>query len=320
MQLYPEIEPYHEGKLAVRTTHTLHFEQVGNPDGAPVLFLHGGPGLGILPVYRRFFDPAYYRIILLDQRGAGRSEPFASLEENNTWSIVQDLEQLRESLDIHTWQVFGGSWGSLLALCYATKHPDVISSLVLRGLFLGRPQDLSWFYHGTGIAGLFPEEWQLFKSFAFDHAGSNPVVEDILPIYHELINGDDPERAKRASYFWGQFGARTSTLLPGANHTRNLDDDPRVWSIAKLENHFATHDFFMPTHNYIIENIDKFRHIPCHIIHGRYDALCPVRTAWDLKFAWPESQLHIVEQGGHSPTEPAMTEKLVQVTEQLKHT
>ncbi|MCC2606993.1 prolyl aminopeptidase [Planctobacterium marinum] len=311
--LFPAIEPYSEGKLQVSDLHEIHYEQVGNPEGQAALFLHGGPGLGILPIYRHFFDASHYRIVLPDQRGAGRSKPYAELKENDTRQIVEDLEKLRKHLAIDKWLVMGGSWGSLLALCYAIKYPDSVSSLVLRGVFLGRQTDLDWVYGGTGTAQLFPDKWAEFKA----PVNGNDDAE-IVAAYYQLLTHQDPQIARAAALTWASYGANTMTLIPGSESSRDITASDKMLSLARTECHFAHHKFFLEDDNYVLQNADKISHIPTHIVHGRYDVICPLRSAWDIHQSMPDSQLHIVEGGAHIPTEPGMVDKLVAITEQLK--
>lgn len=312
--LYPETEPFHQGVLQVSPLHNMHYEQAGNPKGQAALFLHGGPGLGILPIYRRFFDPEHYHIVLPDQRGAGRSTPYAELEENDTWHIVEDLEKLRQHLGIKQWLIMGGSWGSLLALCYAIKYPENVSGLILRGLFLGRPKDIDWVYSGTGTAHLFPEQWSAFKA-AVSHVSDHEVVA----AYYELLTSDDKGIAQKAAMSWANYGAQTMTLLPNSPSSRDISDKNKMLSLARTECHFSKHNFFLASDNFILENIKIITNIPMHIVHGRYDAICTVGGAWDLHQALPDSYLHIIPDGAHIPTEPGMVDKLIEVSDSFKN-
>ncbi|BDX08515.1 prolyl aminopeptidase [Planctobacterium marinum] len=312
-QLYPAIEPYRQEKLKVSELHLIHFEEAGNPNGQAALFLHGGPGLGILPVYRRFFDAQHYRIILPDQRGAGRSRPYAELEENETWHIVEDLEKLRKHLGIERWLVMSGSWGSLLALCYAIKYPEAISGLILRGVFLGRGKDIDWVYGGVGTAQIFPEQWAKFKA-PFKESPD----QDIVAKYYEVLSGDDKERAKKLALIWASYGANTMTLLPNSQSSRDITATDKMLALARTECHFAQHNFFLPDDNYVLDNVHRLQSIPTHIVHGRYDAICPVGTAWDLHQQLPHSHLHIVADGAHIPTEPGMVDKLIAISDEMK--
>lgn len=316
--LFPAIEPFAQGKLAVSELHTIHYEQAGNPKGQAALFLHGGPGLGILPAYRRFFDPQHYHMVLPDQRGAGRSTPYAELKENNTWTIVADLEKLRCHLGIDKWLVLGGSWGSLLALCYAIKHPQAVSGLVLRGLFMGTQQEINWVYGGTGTAHLFPDQWAVFKAPV-----GNVADNEVISAYYPLLTSDDRGIARNAALHWANFGAQTMTLLPGSPSSRDIANESKMISLARTECHFALNKFFLASDEYVLNNLNNIKHIPTHIVHGRYDAICAVSSAWKLHTAlqaFPETDctLHIVPDGAHIPTEPGMVHKLIEATEALK--
>ena len=317
--LFPSIEPFQQGTLAVSELHTIHYEQVGNPQGHAALFLHGGPGLGILPVYRRFFDPEHYRVVLPDQRGAGRSTPYAELRENNTWEIVADLEKLRKHLGIEKWLVMGGSWGSLLALCYAIKHPESVSGLILRGVFLGSQKELDWVYGGTGTAQIFPDQWAAFKTPIPDTEDCNAVSA-----YYSLLTSDDKDVAQNAAACWANFGAQTMTLLPDSPSSRDISNSDKMVSLARTECHFSHHKFFLESDNFVLDNVHKIQQIPTRIVHGRYDAICAVSSAWNLQQAMQASEasncaLHIVADGAHIPTEAGMVHKLIEATEQFKN-
>ena len=311
--LFPKIQPFNEAKLKVSAQHTLHYEEVGTPGGQAALFLHGGPGLGILPDYRRFFDPQHYHVVLPDQRGAGRSTPYAALQDNTTWHIVEDLETLRRHLGIKQWLVMGGSWGSLLALCYAIRYPQSISSLVLRGVFLGRPKDLAWVYEGAGTAQLFPEHWAAFR------APVKQVSEaQTIAAYYALLTSENSEHAMQAAQAWAQWSAATATLLPDAAAVAEVAANHRLLALARFECHYANNHFFLPSANYVLEHAQLLQALPCHIIHGRYDAICAASAAWDLHQALPQSKLNIVAEGGHSPMASKMAEALINATNGLK--
>lgn len=313
LPLFPPVKPFRQSRLKVSDIHEIHYEQVGNPNGSAALFLHGGPGLGILPIYRRFFDPNHYHIILPDQRGAGRSTPYAELRDNDTWKIVADLERLRQHLGIKQWLVMGGSWGSLLALCYAIKHPNALSGLILRGVFLGRPRDTHWLFGGGGAADIFPDKWQSFKA----HLGE---IEDaqVIAGYNELLTSDDEQTAMRAAISWANYEAQMMTLLPDNGSSRDIAASDKMLALARTECHFAHHQFFLESDNFVLDNIQALREIPTFIVHGRYDIICPVLNAWDLHQKLPGSQLRIVADGAHIPTEPGMIDQLVCATESLK--
>ena len=311
--LYPLIEPYDTGRLAVSELHTIYYEECGTPAGAPVIFLHGGPGGGIVPEYRRFFDPEAYRVVLLDQRGAGQSTPHAELRENTTWDLVADIERLREHLGIESWIVFGGSWGSTLALAYAETHPDRVRALVLRGIFLCRPKEIRWFYQ-EGASLIFPEAWSEFERVI-------PVDErdDMLRAYHRRLIGDDPDVRLAAARTWSVWEASTSKLLPDQSMIDDFDDPALALAFARIECHYFVNNAFFPTDNYLIENAGKIRHIPTTIVQGRYDVVCPVVSAWELKQALPASDLRIVPDAGHSSLEKGISAQLVAAMNDLRH-
>lgn len=298
-RLYPPIEPYSVETLKVSDIHTLSFEQVGDPNGRAALFLHGGPGVGIHADYRRFFDPTRYRTVLLDQRGAGKSTPHTEIRENTTWDIVKDLETLREHLDIEDWVVMGGSWGSLLALCYSISHPDSVAGLILRGVFLGRPWELDWIYGPYGAARMYPDEWHPFHEFI----GFSP---DILEAYNERLNSEDPSVARAAAAAWSRWEGSMNELAASDEAVNPLDNDHTSLSIARLEAHYAKNRFFLPGDNYVLDNADTMAGIPCRIVQGRYDTICPPVSAWDLSRALPKAELRIVSEGAHSPLDPEM--------------
>jgi proline iminopeptidase len=303
--LYPEIEPYRRGRLAVSQLHELYFEESGNPEGKPVVFLHGGPGGGTEPKQRRFFDPARYRIVLFDQRGCGRSLPFASLEENTTWHLVSDIERLREHLGIQRWQVFGGSWGSTLALAYAQTHPERVAELVLRGIFLIRPEEIRWFYQ-AGANWIFPEAWQEFESHI-------PLAErgDFLRAYHARLTSPDAAVQHAAAKIWSVWEGRTSCLLPNHELIARTAGDQFSLAFARIEAHYFVHDAWLAGERALLANMAKVRGIPGVIVQGRYDVVCPVKNAWDLHLAWPEADLRIVADAGHAAGEPGTVHELV---------
>ena len=306
LALYPDIEPYAVDRIQVSRLHSLAYEQVGNPDGEPALFLHGGPGVGIFPAHRRFFDPSRFRVILLDQRGAGRSTPYAELAENTTWDIVEDLERLRCQLGITRWLVVGGSWGSTLALCYAIRHPHAVSGLVLRGVFLARPEDIDWVHRGKGASAVYPDAWDAFVTHLPQQLRSDP-----LTAYYLRLTSRDAEARAAAAIAWTRWQASIMSLTPDDKEIESLTVGERSISLARTECHFAMNGFFMPTSNYILENVDRIHHVPCRIVHGRYDIVCPARSAWCLHKAMPGSQLDLIQNGAHSPTEGDMTGAMI---------
>jgi proline iminopeptidase len=309
-ELYPEIEPYRTQRIAVDGTHTLRVEECGNPDGLPVIFLHGGPGAGLAPYHRRFFDPARYRIVLFDQRGAGQSTPFADLTDNTTWHLVADIETIREQLGIERWVVFGGSWGSTLGLAYAQTHPQHVLGLVLRGIFLCRPEEIRWFYEEGGASWILPEKWQRY-------AAAIPENErgDMMEAYWRRLTDDDEAVRVAAAVAWGAWEGGALTLAESPDTEASFAAPSVAVSLARIEAHYFRHGAWLE-HGQLLRDIDKIRHIPATIIHGRYDIICPVKNACDLAAAWPEAELDIV-LAGHAASEPAIVDQLVQATDRL---
>jgi proline iminopeptidase len=305
--LYPDIFPYATHELAVDQRHTLFIEEVGNPEGIPAVFLHGGPGAGCEPYHRRFFDPQRYRLILFDQRGCGRSRPHADLTDNTTDHLVGDIERIREFLGIDRWLVFGGSWGSTLALAYAQTHPAHVSGLILRGIFLCRPHEIHWFYQ-QGTSRLFPDYWQDFLAPV-----DSSRRDDMLHAYHELLTGDDELRRLAAARAWSVWEARCATLLPNDDVIEHFRDPHVALSLARIECHYFVNDAFLRP-NQLLEDAHRLADIPGVIVHGRYDAICPVENAWELHRAWPGSVLRIQPGSGHSASEPEITSALVAAT------
>ncbi len=309
--LYPPIEPYASGTLAVSDLHTLYFEQCGNPAGKPVVFLHGGPGAGCGADHRRFFDPARYRIILFDQRGAGRSTPFAELTDNSTWDLVADIEQLRTHLDIARWQVFGGSWGSTLALAYAQTHPERVSELVLRGVYLLRRFELEWMYQ-HGLSMIWPEFWQ-------DYIAPIPIGQrgDMIAAYYRQLN--DPDRALRlrAARAWATWEGRTSYLRVNEDFAAEFGADAIAEAVARIECHYFVNRGFFAHDDQLLRNAHRLIGVPMQIVHGRYDLLCPPTNAWELHRAVPGSQLLIVPDAGHSAFEPGTRSALIETTDRF---
>ncbi len=310
--LYAPLEPFDQGMFQVSDIHALYYEQCGNSAGQPVVFLHGGPGGGISPDYRRFFDPAHYRVILFDQRGAGRSTPHAELAENTTWDLVADIERLREHFNIERWQVFGGSWGSTLALAYAEAHPDKVTALVLRGIFLCRPKEINWFYQ-KGADAIFPDVWEEYERVI-------PEAErvDMLAAFHRRLTGADERVRLEAARAWSVWEGSTSKLVPDPGLIEHFGEAHLALAMARIECHYFMHNAFFETKNYLIENVNKIRHIPAVIVQGRYDVVCPMMSAWELHQAWPEAELHVVPDAGHSAMETGITSALVEATERLK--
>ncbi len=308
--LYPHIEPYVTHSLAVAPPHVLHVEECGNPDGVPVLFVHGGPGSGCEPWQRRFFDPRRYRIVLFDQRGCGRSAPHASLEGNTTPALVADMERIREHLGIERWVLFGGSWGSTLSLVYAQTHPARVAGLVLRGIFLCRPRDIQWFYQ-EGASRVFPDLWE-------DYLEPIPEAErgELVSAYYRRLTGEDEVSRMSAAKAWSLWEGRTSTLLPAQAVVDHFADPYTALSLARIECHYFVHDSFLEP-DQILRDAHRLRGIPGVIVHGRYDVVCPADNAWALHRVWPEAELRIVPDAGHSAAEAGNTDALVAASDAL---
>ena len=311
-KLYPEIEPFETGMLKVSDLHEIYYERVGNPDGIPVIFLHGGPGGGLTPMYRQFFDPEAFHVILFDQRGSGQSKPAYELEENTTWKLIEDIETLREKFGIEKWYVFGGSWGSTLSLAYAETHPDRVSGLILRGIFLTRPKELKWFYQ-YGASEIFPDFWQPYRDFIpEDERG------DFMTAYYKRLTGDDEEERLEAARRWSTWEGATSKLFPDYDLINHFDEPHEALSLARIECHYFMNNSFFDSENYLIENVDNIRHIPTIIVQGRYDVVCPSVSAYELKKAFPEADLQIIADAGHSISEPGITSALVDAMDKIR--
>jgi proline iminopeptidase len=309
---YPPIEPFRTARLRVSDVHELYFEECGNPNGKPVVFLHGGPGFGTEPNHRRFFDPAAYRIVLFDQRGCGKSTPHASLVDNTTWHLVDDIEKLRDHLGIEKWQAFGGSWGSTLALAYAETHPSRVTELVLRGIFLLRRQEIHWFYQ-RGACAIFPDAWEKY---------CEPIPEgergDFVRAYYARLTSDDPEVRLRAAKAWSIWEGSTSSFAPNLELVAKTSGDEFAIAFARIECHYFIHDAWLDGPRALLANVDKIRHIPAVIVQGRYDVVCPMESAWALHRAWPEADLRIVGDAGHSAAEPGSLHELVEATDRFR--
>jgi proline iminopeptidase len=307
---YPAIEPFASGHLQLDALHKMYFEQCGRPDGVPVVFLHGGPGAGASPVHRQFFDPDFYRIVIFDQRGCGRSTPSAEVGDNSTAHLVNDIEGLREHLGIARWIVFGGSWGSTLALAYAEAHPSRVRALVLRGIFLGRPSEVDWFLFG--MQKVFPEAGQKFRDVL-------PAEEqhDLLKHYYRRLTHPDPSIHLPVARAWSGYEAACSTLLPTTGAVAGYSSERVALSLARIEAHYFVHQFFL-AENALLDNIGRIRHLPGFIVQGRYDIVCPPTTAFDLAQAWPEAQFEVVPDAGHSAFEPGTRARLIAAMELLK--
>ena len=304
--LYPPLRPYSTGRLGVSEVHELYYEQSGNPQGKPVVFLHGGPGGGTDPRMRRFFDPEVYRIVLFDQRGCGKSTPHASLHENTTWHLVDDIEALREHLGIAAWQVFGGSWGATLALAYAQKHPARVTELVLRGIFMLRRSELEWFYQDSeGAAALFPDLWEQYLA-------PIPLDEryDLIRAYYRRLTSTDAAERNAAARAWSVWEGATSFLHLNPSYVSKFEESDYAAAFARIECHYFVNGGFFEVDDQLLRDVPRIRHIPCVIVQGRYDVVCPMRSAWALHRAWPESKLVIVPDAGHSAFEPGMAKAL----------
>ncbi|WP_303907263.1 prolyl aminopeptidase [Thiohalomonas denitrificans] len=306
--LYPAIRPYVSHSVKVDPPHVLHVDECGNPGGIPVVVLHGGPGMGCDDYQCRFFDPDRYHIVLFDQRGAGRSKPHASLENNTTQALVKDIEAVREHLDIEQWLVFGGSWGSTLGLVYAETHPQRVLGMVLRGIFLCRPREIHWFYQ-EGASRIFPDEWEHYLA---------PIPEaerdDLLAAYHRRVTGENEVQRMAAAKAWSLWEGRTSTLRRSEVAEQHFADPYRALALARISSHYFIHDTFLEE-NQILRDAHRLEGIPGVIVHGRYDINCALDNAWELHKAWPEAELHIIPDAGHSALEPGTLDALVRATD-----
>jgi proline iminopeptidase len=312
-RLYPPVKPYRTGFLRVSETHEIHFEECGNPHGKPAVFLHGGPGGGTDPKMRSFFDPASYRIVLLDQRGCGKSRPHASLVDNTTWDLVADIERLREHLGIDRWLVFGGSWGSTLALAYAETHPERVTELVLRGIFMLRRWELDWFYQSPdGTGALYPDLWE-------HYVAAIPVAErgDMMSAYYTRLTSENADVRTSAAKAWSIWEAATSYLRTDADYVAKFGKDRYAEAFARIECHYFINGGFFRTDGQLLEDVHRIRHIPGVIVQGRYDLVCPMKSAWDLHRAWPEADLRIVQDAGHSAFERGNVHELVTATDRF---
>lgn len=310
---YPAIEPYNTGMLPVSKIHTIYFEESGNPKGKPIIFVHGGPGGGTEPKHRQFFNPELYRIILFDQRGCGKSTPFASLVENTTWDLVADIERIREHLKIGRWHVFGGSWGSTLSLAYAQVHPSQVSALILRGIFLLRKKEIDWFYQ-DGANRIFPDAWQ-----AYEAAIPNNERHDYLSAYHKRLTSTDDLVRMDACRAWSVWEGSVSKLIPDADFIDHFSQPEFALAFSRIECHYFVNKGFMETDGQLLRDIPKIKHIPATIIQGRYDIVCPMDSAWALHRAWPEAEFQIVWDSGHAAGEPSLCRALVAATDRFAY-
>lgn len=308
---YPPIQPYRTDRLRVSELHEIYLEESGNPEGLPVVFVHGGPGGGTEAWHRQFFNPQRYRIILFDQRGCGRSRPHAELRENTTWELVADMEKIRQRLQVDRWLVFGGSWGSTLALAYAQTHPASVLGLILRGIFLLRPEEIRWFYQ-EGASWIFPDAWE-------DYIRDIPPSErhDLVGAYHRRLTSEDPQIRMKAARSWSVWEGSTSKLLPNNNNAAHYAEDRFAEAFARIECHYFVNNGFFARPNQLLEQIARIRHIPCTIVQGRYDVVCPAKSAWDLHRVWPEASFQWVADAGHAASEPGILTRLLEATDRF---
>lgn len=307
--LYPIPIPFHTGRIAVTKKHEIYFEESGNPKGKPVVFLHGGPGGGTVPAHRRFFDPTRYRIVLFDQRGCGQSTPYACVEDNSTWDLVSDMERIRKEIGVERWQVFGGSWGSTLALAYAERHPERVTELVLRGIFLLRKKEIDWFYQ-QGANAIFPDAWAPYEA-----AIPKNERKDYLKAYYKRLTSEDPKVHMPAARAWSIWEGSTSKLYPDEAFAASFGADATTLAFARIEAHYFHHKGFFDTDDQLLRDAGKLAKIPGTIVQGRYDVVCPMMSAHDLHQAWPESELIVVPDAGHSAFEPGISRALVATTD-----
>lgn len=310
-ELYPPRQPYNEGKLKVSDLHTIHFEESGNPEGKPIVLLHGGPGGGCPPFYRQYFDPKKWRLVMFDQRGCGKSKPHAELQENTTWDLVNDIEKLREYLNIQQWVVFGGSWGSTLSLAYSQTHPDRCKGLILRGIFMLRQKEIRWFYQ-EGASCIFPDAWE-------EYLKPIPINErdDLLTAYYQRLTSPDAQIRLEAARAWSIWEGSTSKLFPDLDLKQSFGIDAFAEAFARIECHYFINKGFIDPEDKLLLNIDRIRKIPAVIIQGRYDVVCPMISAWELHRAWPEAEFIVVADAGHSMSEPGIRTCLMEATDKF---
>jgi proline iminopeptidase len=310
-ELYPEIEPYRQGLLKVSNLHTIYFEESGNPQGKPVVILHGGPGGGSQPIYRQYFNPDLWRIVQFDQRGCGKSTPHAELTENTTWHLVEDIETLRKHLNINDWVVSGGSWGSTLALAYSQTHPEYCQALILRGIFMLRRKEIAWFYQ-EGAGYFFPEAWEQYIELI-------PKAErhDMIAAYYRRLISDDQHLRSQAARTWSIWEASTSKLIPDLDLIARFGTEDFAVAFARLECHYFMNKGFFMSEMQLLENVGRIRHIPTTIVQGRYDVVCPMFTAWELHQAFPEAEFVVVPDAGHSMTEVGIRSVLIDTSDRL---
>ncbi|NEQ83524.1 MAG: prolyl aminopeptidase [Moorea sp. SIO2I5] len=310
-ELYPPIEPYNQQTLTVSNLHTIYFEESGNPQGQPVVVLHGGPGGGSQPVYRQYFDPQKWRIVMFDQRGCGKSIPHAELEQNTTWDLVSDIEKLRVKLGIEQWVVFGGSWGSTLSLAYSQTHPERCLGLILRGIFMLRQKEIRWFYQ-EGTSYIFPDAWE-------DYIKPIPEAErhDLISAYYRRLTSPDPQIRNSAARAWSIWEASTSKLFQDPTLIQKFGEGEFADAFARIECHYFVNKGFFEREDQLLRNVDRIKSIPGVIVQGRYDVVCPMVSAWELHQAWPEAELIVVPDAGHSMAEPGIRSALIEATDKF---
>ncbi|MEG4392764.1 prolyl aminopeptidase [Microcoleus sp. BROC3] len=310
-ELYPPRQPYNEGELKVSDLHTIHFEESGNPEGKPIVLLHGGPGGGCPPFYRQYFDPEKWRLVMFDQRGCGQSKPHAELQENTTWDLVNDIEKLREYLNIHQWVVFGGSWGSTLSLAYSQTHPDRCKGLILRGIFMLRQKEIRWFYQ-EGASYIFPDAWE-------EYVKPIPINErdDLVTAYYQRLTSPDAQIRLEAARAWSIWEGSTSRLFPDLDLKQRFGIHAFAEAFARIECHYFINKGFIDPEDKLLLNIDRIRKIPAVIVQGRYDVVCPMMSAWELHRAWPEAEFIVVADAGHSMSEPGIRTCLIEATDKF---
>tara|TARA_Y100000768_G_scaffold353662_1_gene306130 strand:- start:510 stop:1472 length:963 start_codon:yes stop_codon:yes gene_type:complete len=309
--LYPPISPYNTFNLKVSNLHTIFVEESGNPDGKPIIFLHGGPGGGSEPVYRQYFNPEKWRIIIFDQRGCGKSVPHAELEQNTTWDLIDDIEKIRKKLNIDNWAVFGGSWGSTLALSYAIKNPNYCNNLILRGIFMLRKKELEWFYQ-NGCSFIYPDAWEKYLDPIPESERSN-----LIQSYYEKLTSNDMNERIKAAKAWSIWEASTSKLIQSTSALHAFEDEKVAEAFARIECHYFINKGFFENDRWILDNIYKIKEIPTYIVQGRYDVVCPMKSAWDLHREFPEAKFEIIQDAGHSMLELGIQKKLIEITDSI---
>ena len=309
--LYPPISPYNTFNLKVSNLHTIFVEESGNPDGKPIIFLHGGPGGGSEPVYRQYFNPEKWRIIIFDQRGCGKSIPHAELEQNTTWDLIDDIEKIRKKLNIDNWAVFGGSWGSTLALSYAIKNPNYCNNLILRGIFMLRKKELEWFYQ-NGCSFIYPDAWEKYLDPIPENERSN-----LIQSYYEKLTSNDMNERIKAAKAWSIWEASTSKLIQSTSALHAFEDEKVAEAFARIECHYFINKGFFENDRWILDNVYKIKEIPTYIVQGRYDVVCPMKSAWDLHREFPEAKFEIIQDAGHSMLELGIQKKLIEITDSI---